>query len=99
MEATPTRLSEVSSLVRHLPLLTLYHTHNTSHHTCAEYPGWQPFKNDTTLETQYQYLLRESGCGDIGCLRSLGATALANATQKVYVDAYMAGQYGYGTFS
>lgn len=64
----------------------------------SEYPWWQPFKNDTTLETQYQYLLRETGCKDLTCLRSIDTGKLGNATQKIYVDAYMAGEYGYGDY-
>ncbi|KZT55338.1 alpha/beta-hydrolase [Calocera cornea HHB12733] len=64
----------------------------------SQYPWWQPFKNDSTLETQYRLLLQETGCSSLTCLRGLDTVALANATQKVYVDAYAAGQYGYGDY-
>ncbi|KZT55321.1 alpha/beta-hydrolase, partial [Calocera cornea HHB12733] len=65
----------------------------------AEYPWMQPFKNATTLEAQYRYLLTAAGCNDLACLRGLSIETLANATQLVYNDAYNApGGYGYGDF-
>ncbi|KZP00029.1 alpha/beta-hydrolase [Calocera viscosa TUFC12733] len=64
----------------------------------SEYPWWQPFKNDSTLETQYRQLLNAAGCTDVACLRAMDETSLAIATQQVYVDAYAAGSYAYGDF-
>ncbi|EJU06449.1 alpha/beta-hydrolase [Dacryopinax primogenitus] len=64
----------------------------------AEYPWWQPYKNDSALETQYRQLLTATGCSDLACLRALDETSLATASQEVYVQAYAAGSYGYGDF-
>ncbi|KAH8797930.1 carboxylesterase [Xylogone sp. PMI_703] len=64
----------------------------------AEYPWWQPFHNDSVLQRQYNLLLNTTNCGDLGCLRSLPAILLANATAQTYILGFDAGEYGFGDF-
>lgn len=77
-----------------LPPLDLNHTHGTP----TEYPWWQPFRNESTLEKQYRLLLNTSSCNNIDCLRRLPSDKLAKATQSTYDAAYADGRYSYGDF-
>ena len=68
--------------------------------TMVEYPWWQPYKNNTVLETQYRDLLSASGCTNLQCLRSLDVGKLTSAGQMTFAAGYDAMQptYGYGDF-
>jgi carboxylesterase type B len=50
------------------------------------------------LGKQYQHLLKEASCEDLGCLRSTPDDVLRNATQETYKKAYAAEEYGHGNF-
>jgi carboxylesterase type B len=67
-----------------------------------EYPWWQSYHNESTLEAQYQGLLDTTSCTSLTCLRSLPADVLANATQATIEAAYIPGStaslYGFGDF-
>jgi hypothetical protein len=64
----------------------------------AEYPWWQPFHGNDVLEAQYADLLKITHCGTLQCLRELSPSALATASQALYVMGYQAKRYGYGDF-
>ena len=64
----------------------------------AEYPWWQPYLRKEQLLRQYGYLLNETACGNLECLRALDAVTLTNASQAVYVKAYAEKAYAYGSF-
>ncbi|KAF2184752.1 alpha/beta-hydrolase [Zopfia rhizophila CBS 207.26] len=64
----------------------------------AEYPWWQPYLSEEQLLRQYGYLLRETACENLQCLRVLDAAKLANASQATYIKAYVDEAYGYGSF-
>ncbi|RJE24716.1 Carboxylesterase family [Aspergillus sclerotialis] len=64
----------------------------------AEYPWWQPFRNESMLEKQYRGLLNAASCSDIDCLRRLPADKLEKATTSTYKTAYAEGHYSYGDF-
>ncbi|KAJ9644670.1 Golgi apyrase [Coniosporium tulheliwenetii] len=63
-----------------------------------EYPWWQPYHNDTILESQYRDLLSASNCTSLRCLRQLPYNTLATAIQSTYILGYQAGLYGHGDF-
>jgi len=63
-----------------------------------EYPWWQPYLSKEQLLQQYGYLLRETACENLQCLRGLDAAKLANASQITYIKAYAEDAYGYGSF-
>jgi carboxylesterase type B len=64
----------------------------------VEYPWWQPYLREEQLLRQYDYLLKETDCDSLQCLRGLDATELANASQITYIKAYSEEAYGYGSF-
>lgn len=64
----------------------------------AEYPWWQPYLSEEQLLRQYGYLLTETACENLQCLRGLDAAKLANASQITYIKAYTDEAYGYGSF-
>ena len=67
----------------------------------AEYPWWQPYHDNTILNSQYRDLLSASSCSNLQCLRSLNSSALQIASQQTYIDGYAAQPgygYGYGDF-
>lgn len=66
--------------------------------TITEYPWWQPYHNDTILESQYRDLLSASNCTSLRCLRQLPYNTLATAIQSTYILGYQAGLYGHGDF-
>lgn len=58
----------------------------------------QPYHTNAFLESQYNTLLNESGCGSLACLRGLSQSELENATTATYSTAYSNGLYAYGDF-
>ena len=64
----------------------------------AEYPWWQPFHDDKTLETQYKDFLASSGCSDLECLRAAPIDKLVDATNATFFSGYQAKLYGFGDF-
>jgi len=64
----------------------------------VEYPWWQPYLRREQLLRQYGYLLSETSCENLQCLRALDADELANASQATYIRAYADKAYGYGSF-
>ncbi|TAQ88709.1 hypothetical protein B7494_g2955 [Chlorociboria aeruginascens] len=71
----------------------------------AEYPWWQPYHNETVLESQYRQLLQETSCTDLNCLRHVPESNLVAASQATYTDGYLGDVstgdpqiYGFGDF-
>jgi carboxylesterase type B len=62
------------------------------------FPWWQQMLREEQLGKQYQHLLKEASCEDLGCLRSTPDDVLRNATQETYKKAYAAEEYGHGNF-
>lgn len=70
----------------------------TAAHKIVEYPWWQPFHNDSTLEKQYNLLLNATDCDTIECIRQVPTRELANAAQTTFVTGYANGYYGFGDY-
>lgn len=64
----------------------------------VEYPWWQPYLRREGPLRQYGYLLKETPCENLLCLRALDAVTLANVSQVMYIKAYADKAYGYGSF-
>ncbi|KAJ6101836.1 hypothetical protein N7486_004263 [Penicillium sp. IBT 16267x] len=64
----------------------------------AQRPWMQPFHGNDVLEAQYADLLTVTNCQTLQCLRELSPSALATASQALYVMGYQEKRYGYGDF-
>lgn len=64
----------------------------------AEYPWWQPLRNESSGEKQYRLLLNLTSCNDIHCLRQVPADKFAKASQSTFDVAYANGDNAYGDY-
>ncbi|KAJ5593683.1 carboxylesterase type B [Penicillium hordei] len=64
----------------------------------SEYPWWQSFHGEETIENQYRSLLQAAGCQSLSCLRNISSESLLNASLSSYGSAYMNGDFGYGDY-
>jgi carboxylesterase type B len=63
-----------------------------------DYPWWQQYLREEQLAKQFDYLLMETNCSSLSCLRDVSEDALKTATQASYTLGYASGAYGYGHF-
>ena len=64
----------------------------------SEYPWWQSYKNDSTVEIQYRQFLAGADCDTLQCLRSQTTQTLVDAMQQTFSTGWTDGTYGWGDF-
>ncbi|OZJ02627.1 hypothetical protein BZG36_03829, partial [Bifiguratus adelaidae] len=68
-----------------------------------ELPWWQPLKNDTLSQTNYERILHNTSCTDLECLRRIPSDQIITLTQNSIGNSYPDaagnfGQYATGDF-
>jgi carboxylesterase type B len=64
----------------------------------ADFPWWQQYLREEQLAGQFGYLLSETNCSTLACLRGVSEDTLKTASQASYGRGYADGAYGYGSF-